>query len=134
MTNQTNLILLGVAAALIVIVVARQWRMTSDREKDLGRISVSQFVGELQQDLEKMERKRVQENRAAAFAIDSFDLELNFVIKSREDTAVEGGYDRIISIKRDSTADSEQVQKIVLHLKPRSAIEGEVPPGKESGR
>ncbi len=129
MNSRLDLLLIAVAFLLLGVVVARNIvsRISQPQRSDSVRLGIEPLVQQVRAELEAMDRGRVERGDPGIFALDSFDLELQFVAKQSMGANL-GVELQVVTIGGDSQLATEEVQKITLHLKPLPPIEGTIPP------
>jgi len=122
--SKVDQLVLLVVIVLLTFVLARSWR----RDAPSGRpsLGLDRLVEEVRADLERMDRVRIAENREALFVVETFDLELNFVVREGT-TSDASGHFEVVTVGGKSEYSSERVQKIQLHLKAQPDRHGRVP-------
>ena len=124
-------ILLPLLLFLVVTFAALPWGLaylhqtTSHLDQQAGEddLQVTQLIQKVEDQLVASEQQRLAKHRAALFRVQSFDLEINFVIK--RDTSQKGTASyNIVAIDNQVGSSTEITHKLTLHM--------EVPP-KESG-
>lgn len=84
-----------------------------DKIKGIG---IKDLIREVHEQLAVSEQEREDEGLSPLFEVAGLDLEVNFVVK--EDASAHGGIDlKVFSLGTELIDRSEQVHKIILHLK-----------------
>jgi hypothetical protein len=104
-------ILLGLiilSVLILAIYIHRTNVPSEDKNEGLG---VAELIKGVKADLMLTER----DSSARMFKVKSFDLEINFVVKSRQ--KAQGGVDyKVVTAGGESELSNERVQKIILHM------------------
>jgi hypothetical protein len=88
-------------------------------------LGIDTLIEQVKQDLENLDDRRRQQNKAALFIVESFDLEINFVV--RESQSGEAGLKyEVVTVGGKSEVNTEKVQKITLRMKAEGVGPGEV--------
>lgn len=121
MTTITSLKLEDIVLASVILLLAfilfhKYWKSDPASNVTDGTLGVAELIEKVKSDLEKVDRQRIERDEAALFNVESFDLEINFVVKEGQSTSATGEY-KVLTVGGTSQVSSEKVQKIVLHLK-----------------
>lgn len=99
-----------------------QWALTvsfpepvleHDQEELLG---VTDMVRQVKAELEAAEQERIERNEAALFLLESFDLEINFVLRNSSSRSV-GFSPQFLVVNENTNVSTEKVQKLRLHMR-----------------
>jgi hypothetical protein len=91
-------------------------------------IGLSSLVNTVRSELVALQTERLQAGHEAVFSIDSFDLEIAFVVKQSDKT--KGTVDaQVVTLETESEAVRERSHRVTLHLKPLPTEEIRVPAG-----
>ena len=77
---------------------------------------MADLIEQVKSDLESIDEKRIDKNEAPLFSVETFDLEINFVVRESQSGEVRGEYE-VVTVGGRSEFSAEKIQKIVLHLK-----------------
>jgi hypothetical protein len=111
-----DIVLASVILLLAFLLFHRYWRSEPESSLSDGTLGVADLIEKVKSDLETVDRQRIERDEAPLFNVDSFDLEINFVVKEGQSTSAQGEY-KVLTVGGTSEVSSEKVQKIVLHLK-----------------
>jgi hypothetical protein len=91
-------------------------------------LGIAQVVRRVKQELYEADIERDERGEAALFELDSFDLELNFVVETRG--AAKAGTDfALVVLGKEAEVSSQRIQKIHLHMKAAAPVTGRKPVG-----
>ena len=92
-------------------------------EADEGgqRIEIRPLITEIKKQLIELDRERVNNGELAIFALDSFELELSFAVKSASAESSGGDFE-LITIEQNESSTQETAQKLKLRW---TAVESE---------
>jgi len=77
------------------------------------KLNLIELVSAIRDELEHLDKTRIEAGRQALFHLSAMELELNFVVE--ENTSAKGGFDiKVLSLGGDVGVRTEQVQKVVL--------------------
>ena len=124
--SRLDIVLLIIAIASLSIVALRVLLKSTSAAEDGPGVELNKFISDVRQQFENMERERIKEKRASSMNIESFDLELNFVVKNKKSGKAEANYE-LVTIGGEAENATEKTQKITLHMKPAAPITGETP-------
>jgi Trypsin-co-occurring domain 2 len=130
--SRLDVALTAVALVLVAIVLYRQIRvLTTDQTADANPLALNVFVEGVRSQLVQLEQERLSKNQTAITKLDSFDLEVNFVVKKKSTSKAELEYE-VVTVGTEAENATEKTQKIVLHMKPEPVIAGSTPPEPEA--
>jgi hypothetical protein len=97
------------------------------------KIDLASFVTAVREGLESTEQDMTMTNRSPLFELESFELEVHFVMSSSETD--ERGFDlKVISLGLESESKSEEVHTLKLKYKvPQKAIDEHIPGARAHG-
>jgi hypothetical protein len=107
------LIVVIILLIFLFILKYREGRLGDEAPKEIG---VGSLIDKVRMELHKAEELRKAQQSDALFQIETFDLEVNFVIKSSE-TGDGGVKVEPVTIGGKSEIATEKIQKITLHMK-----------------
>src|SRR5947209_4664099 len=95
--SRLDVALTAVALVLIAIVLYRQIRtLTTDQTADANPLALDVFVKGVRSQLVQLEQERLSKNRTAITKLDSFDLEVTFVVKKKTTNKAELEYEVVM--------------------------------------
>ncbi len=81
-----------------------------------GQLHIDKLIEQVKQDLEAADEKRIRENKAALFKTETFDLDINFVVRQTASANAQLSYE-VVTVGGKSEISAEKVQRISLHFK-----------------
>src|SRR5207237_737860 len=79
------------------------------------KIEVGRLVERVRNDLIDAEYRRIKEGRPPLFQVKSFDLEINFVVKTSQSADAKANFE-VVTLGVGDQAENQTVQKIMLHM------------------
>jgi hypothetical protein len=79
-------------------------------------LGVKELVQEVRAELAAIERDMLAKNERALFRLETFEMELNFVVRAGASEKL-GGHTELVTAESEIETGSEKVQKLVLHWK-----------------
>jgi Trypsin-co-occurring domain 2 len=111
-----DIVLGSVILLLGFLLVLRHWKVEQTSNSNNPKLGVADLIEQVKNDLESMDQKRIDKNEAPLFNVETFDLEINFVVRESQSGEVKGEY-QVVTVGGRSEFSAEKIQKIVLHLK-----------------
>lgn len=110
-----EIFLISIAIVILLFILINNLRHKK-KESLNAQVSISELILSVKDQLQKLEKDRIDSNKASLFKVESFDLELNFIIK--KSSSIEGGIkNEVITLNNSSNISNEIIQKIHLHMK-----------------
>lgn len=88
----------------------------ADKVSDTRVYEISSIIRAVKAELTKAQRTMVASGEAAMFQVNTFDLELNFVIREATGSSIQGGAPQFLVVSETNEYSRERVQKIQLHM------------------
>jgi hypothetical protein len=120
-SQRTVVILLLVVAAVLAAPYLLRWvnlapavedEVEADRPESLG---VRDAVRQVKRELQEADRERLDSGEPALFEVQSFDLELHFVVEQKSSAGV-GLEPKLILVNKSSEISAQTVQTIKIHM------------------
>src|SRR6266536_4938277 len=122
MTNltvtRTDDLVIGIVVVVLLAFLAYKnlrCEIVDSRHGD-SELHIDTLIEQVKHDLEAVDEKRLRENKAGLFKVDTFDLEINFVVKHTDSANAQMSYE-VVTVGGKSEVSAEKVQKISLHFK-----------------
>jgi hypothetical protein len=111
-------IVIGIVILTLLALLAYK-HLTSDvagnKPPETG-LGIDKLITQVKHDLEVVDEERIRENKAALFRVETFNLEVNFVVRRTDSAEAQMKYE-VVTIGGKSDVSAEKVQKIILHFK-----------------
>src|SRR5262245_8580424 len=75
---------IAVILILLSLLFYKHWRNDPARTEPPKSLGIDTLIEQVKQDLENMDDRRRQQNEEALFKVDTFDLEINFVVRETQ--------------------------------------------------
>jgi len=115
-TKPDEVIIMVVIFMLISVLLYRYFRNTQTSTNENKDVSIETLIEQVKNSLEIVDEKRMKENKAALFKVDSFELEIHFVVKEAQSGEASVRYEAV-TVGGRTEVSAEKVQKIILHMK-----------------
>ncbi len=116
----TNPLKIEIALGLIIVflvaaIIFVHWWSRGRGAKNSVDVDINDVIEQVELSLRAGEEKRIAAKQERLFEVKSFDLEINFVVKTNQSRS--GGLEtRFIAVSADSQIATERTQKIMLHM------------------
>jgi competence protein ComGC len=111
-----EVVIIFVIVMLILVLIHRYFRNTQTTTNEGKEISIERLIEQVKSSLEIADAKRMEEKKAALFKVDSFELEINFIVKEAQSGEASIRYEAV-TVGGRTEVSAEKVQKIILHMK-----------------
>ena len=126
-----TLVLLLMGSAFLAVAAYRWWANRRSDALPAQAPNLQQLIGDLRHQLLEAENERRVSGEQPLFRVGKCDIEVNVAVKTSDTT--KGGFTyEVITAERASQYNTEQIQKITLHLESVERREVVVPPSDPS--
>jgi hypothetical protein len=124
--KKMEIVILAAVLILNLILLYNKIFKKDIQQDDEVTLNIKDLTLNVKDQLEKIDSVREKKNEFPLFKVESFDLELNFIIKKTNSNSAKFE-NELITISNGQDYAKEQVQKIVLHMKTNADSERTAP-------